>query len=193
MTEIVLIRHGLTDWNTERRAQGHKDIPLNDTGRKQAQALANRLKSEQWDMIYSSDLSRAKKTADIIGKALDLEVQTDIRLREINMGETEGTTLDERIKKWGKQWKDLPLKIEEDESVTQRGTSFITETVKKFENKKILIVTHGHLIRNTIKELIPSTATIKGPILNTSMTRLRYTESDLTCNLFNCAKHLESD
>lgn len=189
MTEIVLIRHGITDWNAERRAQGQSDIPLNEIGRKQAHALANRLTSEKWDLIFSSDLSRAKETAEILAETLNLEVQTDRRLREMHKGETEGTTLEERINKWGSQWEQLSLGVEEDDSITKRGTSFVTETMTKFPTKKILVVSHGALIGNTILGLIPTTD-INVFIHNTSITTLKYKEPDWTCELFNCAKHL---
>ena len=95
----------MTDWNTERKTQGQSDIPLNEEGRQQARALALRLGTEQWDLIFSSDLSRAKETADIVAGTLGLSVQTDHRLREMHKGETEGTTLEERINRWGNQWK----------------------------------------------------------------------------------------
>lgn len=189
VTQIVLIRHGITNWNAERRAQGQNDIPLNDIGREQAHALANRLKSEQWDMIFSSDLSRAKETADILGTALDLEVHPDTRLREMHKGETEGTTLEERINRWGIQWDQLPLGIENDVSITNRGVSFMTEIITKFSNKRILVVSHGALIGQTIKGLIPTTD-VNVFIHNTSMTTLKYTDPNWTCEKLNCAKHL---
>ena len=67
---IYLIRHGQTDWNIVHRIQGHLDIPLNDTGRAEVKARAKQLESLRIDQIISSDLSRAKETAHIIGKNL---------------------------------------------------------------------------------------------------------------------------
>ena len=61
MTTILLARHGETDWNLERRVQGHSDRPLNESGRAQALALADRLSTESLDAVYSSDLARARK------------------------------------------------------------------------------------------------------------------------------------
>lgn len=189
MTKIVLIRHGITDWNALRRAQGQSDIPLNEVGRKQAHALAKRLKVEKWDLIFSSDLSRAKETADILANNLHLKVKTDHRLREMHKGETEGTTLEERINRWGSQWESLPLGIEDNESITRRGISFIKDIVTQYQGKKILVVSHGALIGHTIKGLIPST-NINVHFQNTSLTTLTYNPPKWTCDLFNCAKHL---
>jgi probable phosphoglycerate mutase len=189
MTRIGLIRHGITDWNIERRAQGQTDIPLNHTGRLQAHALADRLKNEEWDFIFSSDLSRAKETADIIAEPLGLTVQTDHRLREMHCGEIEGTTLEERITKWGEDWEGLPLGIEEDNSIIDRGTSSITEISESFEGKRILIVSHGALIGLTLRRLIPNENTEKH-LHNTSITILKQNNSEWDCELYNCAKHI---
>src|SRR5581483_11305534 len=95
MTTLLLVRHGETDWNAERRWQGHADVPLNARGREQARALAEELAGESIDAIYSSDLSRAQDTADIVGARLDVPVVVDPDLREIDVGPVEGLTAEE--------------------------------------------------------------------------------------------------
>lgn len=118
-----------------------------------------------------------------------MNVQTDHRLREMDKGETEGTTLKERISRWGNEWERLSLGIEDDRSITLRGTSFIREIAKSYNGKRILVVSHGALIGNTIKGLIPST-NINVFIYNTALTTINYSDSNWECTLFNCAKHL---
>lgn len=189
MTQVGLIRHGITDWNVQRRAQGQTDIPLNETGREQAYALANRLKGEEWDFIYSSDLSRAKETADIVANALGLTVHTDQRLREMYCGEIEGTSLEDRIAKWGVDWESLSLGIEDDESITERGISFASYLIEKYQDKRVLVVSHGALVGITLKQLIPHVDT-EEHLGNTSITRLRHVSGKWECELYNCAKHL---
>lgn len=100
MITIGLIRHGITDWNDVGKAQGKSDIPLNKLGRKQACAVGDRLLEEgNWDMIISSDLSRAIETAEIIGSTINLAINCfDERIREIDCGEIEGTTEEDEWK-----------------------------------------------------------------------------------------------
>jgi hypothetical protein len=97
MTELLLVRHGETDWNAEGRLQGHTDRPLSDYGRDQARQLADDLATEAFDVIYASDLARARETAEIVAERLDVPVNVDPDLREKNWGTWEGLTSTERL------------------------------------------------------------------------------------------------
>lgn len=92
---FILCRHGRTDWNDAGRYQGQTDVPLNAEGRRQAVFLAQTLRTESIDAVYSSDLSRAADTAQEIARFHGLEVRRDPRLREINQGRWEGLTLEQ--------------------------------------------------------------------------------------------------
>jgi broad specificity phosphatase PhoE len=88
---VILARHGETDDNREPvRVQGFRDTPLNDTGRRQASELAARVAADGIRSLWSSDLSRARETAEIVGRRLGLSPRLDPRLREANRGEWEG-------------------------------------------------------------------------------------------------------
>ena len=93
--KVYLIRHGETDYNRDHRLQGVLPVPLNDKGRLQAEALGQYLKVQKIDAIFSSHLSRAKQTADIVGRALNLSVSEEPLLGEIAFGIFEGLTFSE--------------------------------------------------------------------------------------------------
>lgn len=95
MLPFYVLRHGQTDWNLQARLQGSTDIPLNDTGRAQAQRAAQVLSGQGISRIVASPLSRARETADIVGQALGLAPILDNRLIERNFGLFEGMTIDE--------------------------------------------------------------------------------------------------
>ncbi len=93
---VVLVRHGVTDWNAEHRFQGRTDIPLNEEGRAQAEAMAVEVaRTLHPTRIVCSDLTRARETAEAIGRAAGVKVTPDCRLQEINVGEWEGLTTTE--------------------------------------------------------------------------------------------------
>ena len=152
MTTIGLIRHGVTEWNELGKAQGVSDIHLNKIGKQQAFALANRLSLDlEWDLIITSDLSRAIETAQIISSKLKLPVSIrDERIREINCGEIEGTTEVERINKWGSNWREMNLGMEKFEDVSSRGLEFLEELAITYKNRRVLVVSHGALIGLTL-------------------------------------------
>lgn len=191
MTRIGIIRHGSTPWNKEGRAQGSSDISLDQAGLSEAYKLAERLRKENWDFIYSSDLLRAKQTAEIIGeKILRIPLYLEPRLREAGGGQIEGTTEEERVLKWGQNWRELDLGIESADSVITRGLSVIEEITSKHDNKNILIVSHGAFIRHLLKELVPHLNMVESP-KNTSLTKLIKAKNGWDSELYNCTIHLE--
>jgi broad specificity phosphatase PhoE len=92
---ISLARHGETTWNKDRRFQGQRDVPLNDRGREQARELAAAAAGHGFVALYSSPLSRARETADIVGAALGLQPRLDDRLKESDVGGWEGRYKDD--------------------------------------------------------------------------------------------------
>jgi broad specificity phosphatase PhoE len=120
MIHLFLIRHGETDWNRLGRFQGARDIPLNEAGRRQAEALARNW-DQEFDVLFTSPLSRARETAGILAESRGLAVETpDPRLAERAYGEGEGLTLAERKERFG----DHVPGMEEPESVRARGVEF---------------------------------------------------------------------
>jgi broad specificity phosphatase PhoE len=98
---LILLRHGRTAWNDSGRAQGHTDIPLDDTGRAQAAEAAAYVAGLRVAAIWSSDLVRARETADIIARATGLPVKADARFREYDVGERHGLTVAEAAERFG--------------------------------------------------------------------------------------------
>ncbi len=138
--EVVLARHGETDWNSNGRLMGQKDVPLNDKGREQAEALRNKLANMSFDCCYSSPLSRAKETAEIICKG-KCDIICDDNLKERFGGELEGTV----INNWG-NFQDNKT-TENDEEILNRARVFL-KTLKKTNARRVLIVSHNGLLKN---------------------------------------------
>src|ERR1700704_5690388 len=139
MTELLLVRHGETDGNAEGKLQGHTDRPLNDYGRRQAQALADRLAGEDIDAVYASDLSRARETAEILAAKHGLTVVVDPDLREKNWGNWEGLTSDERLH--------VEFEGETSEAHRDRMLIAVERIVERHPEGRILVVTHGGSLR----------------------------------------------
>lgn len=152
---IYLTRHGETEWNEKKLIQGHTDIPLNAKGIKQTKQLGKELKDIDFDAVFSSDLSRAKNSAEIIIKKKEMTVIKTKKLRERFFGRFEGESLGEMRKAFGEvmlvtKEKQKELKIydvENDEEIIARLIPFMKKTAKQYIGKKILMVTHGGLLR----------------------------------------------
>jgi broad specificity phosphatase PhoE len=146
VTTLLLVRHGETDWNAERRFQGHADVPLNERGREQAQALAEQLTGEAIDAIYSSDLSRALVTAEIVGSRLGVPVIVDPDLREVDVGAVEGLTFEESRAFDG--WQGEPK-----EDHAKRVLGAIHRVAALHPEGRVLVVTHGGSMRRVHEHL----------------------------------------
>ena len=146
MTELLLVRHGETDWNAEGRLQGHTDRPLNEYGRRQARTLADELAGEDLDAIYSSDLARARETAEIVGARLGLPVVLECDLREKNWGNWEGLTPDERL--------GIELIGESTEEHAARTLGALRRIAERHPGGRVLVVTHGGSLRRVQVEAL---------------------------------------
>lgn len=153
MPRLFLVRHGATDWNITKRAQGQADIELNGTGRKQAIATAQELAHvEDVVAVYSSDMKRAVATATVIAEAHGVEVSTDRDLREIDQGEWQGLTVDEIKARWPDLWG--PARHynarpggESPAQVRERGLRAVARIVDQHPEGSVIVVSHGGTIR----------------------------------------------
>jgi broad specificity phosphatase PhoE len=146
VTELILVRHGETDWNAEGRLQGHTDRPLSDYGREQARRLADDLADEEFDAIYASDLARARETAEIVAERLGLPVTLEPDLREKNWGTWEGLTSTERL--------EIELVGESTEEHQRRMLAALGRIAAQHPNGRVLVVTHGGSMRRVQTEAL---------------------------------------
>lgn len=188
-TTIGLIRHGSTLWNKEGHIQGHTDNPLDEEGLQQAAEIAGRLSGEEWELIYSSDMLRARQTAEIIAARLGLPVAGLVPgIREMHGGLLEGTTEQERVERWGKEWRTLELGLETNESGRLGGSRAIEELAARHPGRRILVVSHGVILRSTLGGLVPG-LDLSRLLKNTSLTRIIKSGGAWTCDLYNCVEH----
>ncbi|GIP35473.1 histidine phosphatase family protein [Paenibacillus sp. J2TS4] len=193
MTIIGFVRHGNTDWNIENRAQGHSHNPLNPTGLRQADAVGRRLAKDNWDVIISSDLLRARQTAEIISSYMGKPIKFDQRLREISRGQIEGTIEEERIERWGKEWRKLDLGGETHQELRARGVSFVEDVVDQYAGQKVLVITHGKLLIETLYALCPDETDSSDLVRNSSLTIIKKSSSGFGYLLYNCTCHLKAE
>lgn len=164
MIHIYLIRHGETDWNRDGLCMGQGDIPLNARGRRQAELTAERLANEKLSVIYSSDLSRALQTAQIIGRAHRLDPIGLKTLRELHYGRWEGHTREE-IHALFPQARELDWEHEDSLAFQPPGgesrQALYERVTREFEaisrchhNENVAIVAHGGVIRAIVNYVL---------------------------------------
>lgn len=154
-TTFCLVRHGETAWNAERRIQGHLDLPLNDTGRAQADALAAALATQHFDAVHSSDLERARTTAEAVARRLALAVHTDPALRERDYGDFQGLTYVQAEQRFPEDYARLiarepghvpPGGGESLADLATRVREALTRVAMAHAGGRVLVVTHGGVL-----------------------------------------------
>lgn len=201
VTKIIAIRHGETIWNVKKIWQGHTDSELTITGIHQAKELSRRLGNEEVDAIYSSDLERAKKTAEIIALRHKKNVYVDQRLRERNLGIFEGLKKEQIINNYPGEfelYKSLTpdFIIPNGESIkhkTKRTISCIEELIQKHLNKTFLVITHGGILDTLLRYALnlPLDEPRNFKLLNASINIFLYENENLKLQTWGDISHLK--
>jgi alpha-ribazole phosphatase len=202
MMTLWIVRHGQTDWNAQKRYQGHSDIPLNATGEAQAQQIAERLSSERLHAIISSDLRCAVQTADAIASHHKLSVQLEPRLRESNFGVFEGLRYKDVIDQhklmaeaWFTDPENPPEGGEKLSEVAARVSAAIDTLISQFSsNKRLVLVGHDGSLRLLLCYLLemPSTQYWRFNLDPCSLTRVNVYPGGAILVRLNDVSHLET-
>ncbi len=203
MTTLLLVRHGQTDWNLNGRWQGHADVPLNETGRGQAAAIAQRLAAQtEWkiDALIASDLERAAETAVIIGNAIGHTPVFDPIWRERDLGGFSGLTREQIRAKYpgvlAEEKRGMGLIIPDGESADlfwDRGDKAIKHVTANHAGKTVLVVSHGGLLHVIIAGLLGMPRSNFGRLRfgNTSLSMVQIEGNHPRIYLLNDTNHLQ--
>jgi uncharacterized phosphatase len=183
VTHLVLVRHGQTDWNLAGRIQGSSDIPLNDTGRRQAREAGTLLAEESWDAIVSSPLIRARETAEIIAAEIGLRtVELVPALRERHYGAAEGLTGAEAEARYSGK---VPGR-ETPAMVLERVRPALVDLAEEHAGQNVLIVSHGGVIGTLVRDATSHTWPEAGQLIpNGSAHRFAYRDGEIGLVEFN--------
>lgn len=183
-THLGLLRHGQTDWNIDLRLQGSSDIPLNETGIRQAELAAKYLNSNDWDLVLSSPLSRAHDTAKKVAAVLGLNLVVVPELIERSFGVAEGMSHSE----WRTLYEshaEIPG-IESLEALQTRSEALLRLLATEYDGQRILAVSHGALIRKLMKIVSSGVYPLDGDRLgNVSLNRFTFSDGIWTVSDYN--------
>lgn len=204
MTEIIIIRHGETEWNQSGRFQGHSDVPLSEEGRAQAEALGRNLIVDQVDAIYASDLMRAMETAAPLAARFGLKVIADPLLRELNFGAWEGRSFTEvnadspdTMKEFYRDPERAAIPESEPFPDFQKRVAGRVREIAAAEcGKRVVIVSHGASIRILLADLLsmPIRSIWHISQLNTAVNRIRFEDDGFAIvTLLNDTSHLRTE
>ena len=198
--EVILVRHGETEWNRIGRPQGHLDSPLSDAGIAQAERLAQRLAGEEFAALYSSDLGRAFHTAQRIAAGSGHSVITDARLRERHLGVFQGLTRTEAGEKHPQESErldsgDPDYRIPGGESARERHeriVACIEEIASRHPGERIVIVAHGGALRSLFYRTLglPLSAPRAFKLLNASVNRFYFLDGRWKLATWGDVSHL---
>jgi probable phosphoglycerate mutase len=202
VTRVIAIRHGETAWNVDTRLQGQLDIPLNDTGRWQAQRLAEALAHEPLAAIYSSDLSRAWATAEALSITTGLTVRADERLRERCFGAFQGQTWADIETQWpesSQRWRQRDLTFappggENLPDFSARVVSAAAALAAAHPGETIALVAHGGVMDCLYRAAtrIDMSAPRSWQLGNASINRLLYTPEGFSLVGWSDTHHLDA-
>lgn len=200
MTELVLVRHAETVWNAEARWQGQTDVPLSERGRSEVARVAERLRGEHFDRVVASDLVRAHDTAK--GIAPDARIEREPALREMNLGAWCGLLHAEVLERFPDELRALQRGEDrriggDGETVIElaaRVTSAIDRLARETPDGKVLVVTHGGVVRALLLDLLKTTGRAR-PLVgahNTAITRVEIATGTgrRTLRSYNDARHV---
>jgi broad specificity phosphatase PhoE len=180
---VLLVRHGVTDWNQSGRWQGFEPVALNEEGWSQARRLANHLRGSSISAIYSSDLPRAWQTASSVGDVLGLTPQVDVDWREFNLGIFQGLTREESAQKYPDEWEafrrnywDYLIPGGESRRDLQRRIYSAWERLIVLDaGPEVMVVSHGGALRMLLLQLFADHPEVESVhIGNTSITTLEH-------------------
>lgn len=206
VTTIYLVRHGQTLWNKEQRFQGQLDVPLSDTGRRQAEALAAWLgRRGPFDALYTSDLARAAETAAVIGRQVGLAPVSDSALREIHCGDWSGlrvADIEQRYPDQLRVWRSTAHQFtlpggEGVPDVQRRIVPFYAQAVRRHRGEAIILVAHGVALAALLVALHRWDLRLawqegRGRMSNTGVTIVQWGQEDAACSMpvFDSVAHL---
>ena len=159
MTEILIVRHGETEWNRVERFRGRVDVPLNETGIKQAEAVARYLKPVAVEVVLCSPVPRARQTAEIIARAHNLSATPAEGLTDLDFGDWQGKSIDDvRNTAVFRDWTEHPESVqlpggESLSSARQRAVAVVTEAVRRYKGC-VVLVTHRVIVKVLVCALL---------------------------------------
>jgi 2,3-bisphosphoglycerate-dependent phosphoglycerate mutase len=201
MTRLILIRHGETVWNRERRMQGQTDSPLSEKGLRQAILLAQRMKEFEFAALYSSDSGRASETAQFIAEVTGHPLVVEPRLRERHFGVFEGLTGPEMQEQHPEAYarfkgREPDYAVPGGESAAafrERALACLAEIAARHANELVVVVTHG-LVCDVAYRAAYGMDLMEPrsfPLVNAGINRFRFDGAAWQCEVWGDADHLE--